>query len=167
MSGLTLNTALLFEEDGDRDGEERKEPVPPCHVIPSSSSTSPRSGPPTMLYLCKLFESLTSFLYPSLYFHCVNTIGVQPLTVVFPWMFTAFASYLKNEEVLNVWDRIIAFHENGLLLLPILSCAIFGFRKENLFKCESQEAMHNVLKDLRTIKVIPLLQHFLFSARQH
>lgn len=125
------------------------------------------SQPDTILSLCKLFESLTSYLYPSLYFHCVNKIGVQPLTVVFPWIFTAFASYLKNEEVLSIWDRIISFHDDGLLLLPIICCAIFGFRKEDLLKCETQESLHGVLKDLRTIKVIPLLQHFLFTARQN
>lgn len=125
------------------------------------------SKPATILSLCKLFESLTSYLYPSLYFHCVNTIGVQPLTVVFPWIFTAFASYLKNEEVLSIWDRIISYHTDGLLLLPITCCAIFGFRKEDLLKCETQESLHGVLKDLRTIKVIPLLQHFLFTARQN
>jgi len=125
------------------------------------------SQPATILSLCKLFESLTSYLYPSLFFHCVNKIGVQPLTVVFPWIFTAFASYLQNEEVLSIWDRIISFHDDGLLLLPIICCAIFGFRKEDLLKCETPESLHGVLKDLRTIKVIPLLQHFLFTARQN
>eukprot|EP01084_Bolivina_argentea_P319590 554314_1 len=129
------------------------------HIISSKQNT--------ILYLCKLFETLTSYLYPNLYFHIVNKIGIQPLTIVFPWIFTGFASYLKNSEVLNIWDRIISYNDNGdgLLLLPIICCAIFGFRKDNLLKSENQENIHSVFQDLKTIKVIPLLQHFLFSTR--
>eukprot|EP01084_Bolivina_argentea_P024219 45159_1 len=197
MASVTLNTALL------QSGEDAKEAIPPCHVIPFHQQTllcaplcflfdDPKnayflfrklfckyfcklhvisSAPNTILSLCKLFESLTSYLYPTLYYHCVNEIGIQPLTIVFPWMFTAFASYLKNDEVLNIWDRIIAYDQkengDGLLLLPIICCAIFSFRKENLLKCENLENIHSVFQDLRSIKVIPLLQHFLFTARQN
>merc|ERR1712232_554764 len=129
------------------------------HIISSAANS--------ILYLCKLFESLSSYLFPSLFFHCVNNIGVQPLTIVFPWMFTAFSSYLCNEEVLNIWDRILSYDQNedGLLLLPIICCAIFGFRKDALTKCTNQANIHSVFQDLKTIKVIPLLQHFLFTAR--
>ena len=133
------------------------------HIISSRENT--------ILYLCKLFETLLSYLYPNLFFHCVNKIGIQPLTIVFPWMFTGFSSYLKNDEVLNIWDRIIAYDQNGngdgLLLLPIICCSIFSFRKDSLLNCESKENIHSVFQDLRTIKVIPLLQHFLFTARQN
>jgi len=133
------------------------------HIISSKENT--------ILYLCKLFEGLLSYLYPNLFLHCVNKIGVQPLTIVFPWIFTGFSSYLQNDEVLNIWDRIIAYDHNGngdgLLLLPIICCAILSFRKENLLNCENKENIHSIFQDLRTIKVIPLLQHFLFTARQN
>ena len=55
---------------------------------------------------------------------------MQPLEIVFQWIFSAFVGFLSIEQVLYLWDRIIAY--DSLELISILSAAIFIYR-ENLY----------------------------------
>jgi hypothetical protein len=60
-----------------------------------------------------------------------------------------------------LWDRIIGF--DSLELLPILAAAIFVFRANLILNCQSREEFDEIFYDLSQIKVMPLIQHFLFA----
>lgn len=73
----------------------------------------------------------------------------------------AFSGYLSSDQVLLLWDRVLAY--NSLEILAVLAVAIFSFRKTNLMKVQSYNAAEAVLADLTTLQVIPLIQLSLFS----
>jgi len=86
---------------------------------------------------------------------------VHPLRLAFKWLVRAFSGYLASEQVLLLWDRILAY--DSLELLPILAAAIFSFRKINLMQVQTYNAAEAVLVDLLTLEVIPLIQLFMFA----
>ncbi|XP_071124572.1 TBC1 domain family member 19-like isoform X1 [Mytilus edulis] len=106
------------------------------------------------------FEVLLQTHEPELFFH-LKTVGCQPLKIAFKWLVRAFSGYLSSDQVLLLWDRILAY--NSLEILPVLAVAIFSFRKTNLLKVQSYNAAEAVLADLTTLQVIPLIQLSLFS----
>lgn len=110
--------------------------------------------------LSLLFEILLQTHEPELFFH-LKTVGCQPLKIAFKWLVRAFSGYLSSDQVLLLWDRILAY--NSLEILPVLAVAIFSFRKTNLLKVQSYNAAEAVLADLTTLQVIPLIQLSLFS----
>ncbi|CAG2235123.1 TBC1 domain family member 19 [Mytilus edulis] len=110
--------------------------------------------------LSLLFEVLLQTHEPELFFH-LKTVGCQPLKIAFKWLVRAFSGYLSSDQVLLLWDRILAY--NSLEILPVLAVAIFSFRKTNLLKVQSYNAAEAVLADLTTLQVIPLIQLSLFS----
>jgi len=122
------------------------------HIISSQKDT--------IYYLAKTFEDLLSTAHPKVYYHAVS-IGAHPLRTVFPWIFTAFAGVLPVFQVLQVWDRIIAY--NTLELLPTLAAAIYLFRADRVLEAKSANEVHSIFKETVHIQAIPLLQHFLFS----
>lgn len=61
-----------------------------------------------------------------------------------------------------IYDRIVGFET--LEVLPILSAAIFVFRANLILNCQNQEEYDELFSDLMTLKVVPLLQHFLFAS---
>jgi len=64
-----------------------------------------------------------------------------------------------------VWDRILGFE--SLEILPILAAAIFVFRANLIMNCSNQEEFDELFYDLSQIKVMPLIQHFLFATGIH
>lgn len=110
--------------------------------------------------LSLLFEVLLQTHEPELFFH-LKSVGCQPLKIAFKWLVRAFSGYLSSDQVLLLWDRILAY--NSLEILPVLAVAIFSFRKTNLLKVQSYNAAEAVLADLTTLQVIPLIQLSLFS----
>ena len=58
----------------------------------------------------------------------IESLGITPLQLVLPWMVNAFVDQLPVEQVLLLWDRIIA--HDSLLPLAILALAVFVFRRE-------------------------------------
>ncbi|KAI0232518.1 TBC1 domain family member 19 [Lamellibrachia satsuma] len=110
--------------------------------------------------LSLLFETLLQTQEPQLFFH-LKTVGIQPLKIAFKWLIRAFSGYLASEQVLLLWDRILAY--NTLEILPVLALAIFTFRKTNLMQVASSTAAEAVLSDLTTLQVIPLIQLSLFT----
>ena len=118
------------------------------------------SHPQGIVSLCLHFESLVQTHEPTLFLH-LKTIGVQPLRLAFKWLVRAFSGYLASEQVLLLWDRILAY--DSLELLPVLAAAIFSFRKTNLLQVQTYNAAEAILVDLLTIEVVPLIQLFLFA----
>ncbi|KPP71894.1 hypothetical protein Z043_109154 [Scleropages formosus] len=97
---------------------------------------------------------------PSLFYHLRET-GAQPLRIAFKWMVRAFSGYLATDQLLLLWDRILGY--DSMEILAVLAAAVFAFRAENLMEVTSLAAAEAVLADLSTLKVMPLLQIFLFA----
>ncbi|XP_048460896.1 TBC1 domain family member 19-like [Rhincodon typus] len=76
-------------------------------------------------------------------------------------MVRAFSGYLATDQLLFLWDRILGY--NSLEILAVLAAAVFAFRAENLMEATSLATAEAVLADLSTLKVMPLLQLFLFA----
>ena len=60
-----------------------------------------------------------------------------------------------------VWDRVIGF--DSLELLPLLAVAIFLFRSHTLLAATSAEEAERMLANCSELRVVPLLQAFLYS----
>lgn len=52
--------------------------------------------------------------------------------MVFKWLMKGFSGYLLPEQLLNLWDMIIAY--DSLEVLSLLAVTILSFRKENLLQ---------------------------------
>ncbi|XP_073430814.1 TBC1 domain family member 19 isoform X2 [Dendrobates tinctorius] len=115
--------------------------------------------------LCLLFETLLQAHLPQLFYH-LREIGAQPyvafvLRISFKWMVRGFSGYLATDQLLLLWDRILGY--NSLEILAVLAAAVFAFRAMNLMEVTSLAAAEAVLADISTLKVMPLLQIFLFA----
>ncbi|XP_077444251.1 TBC1 domain family member 19 [Stigmatopora argus] len=121
------------------------------------SLSSASSG---IVSLCLLFERLLQTQLPRLFFH-LRQIGAQPLRIAFKWMVRAFSGYLCTDQLLFLWDRILGY--DSLEPVAVLAAAIFAFRTENLMEVTSLASAEAVLADLSTLKVMPLIQIFLFA----
>ena len=115
-----------------------------------------------IVMLSKLFEDLIQRYEPELFRHLLE-VGIAPLQLAFSWMQLAFVGYLQPDQLLLLWDRIIAQGNDGLLLLPILAAAIFVYRSHALMKARDVQDVKDILGDPSQLLVVPLLQHFLFG----
>lgn len=86
--------------------------------------------------LAKLFEDLLSSCEPVLYLHLMK-LGVDPLEIALPWLFTSFAGYLSVDQLLILWDRLVAY--DSLHLAAVLAVSIFIFRSEFLMLAENAD----------------------------
>lgn len=68
----------------------------------------------------------------------------------------AFSGHLPPEQLLNLWDLILAY--DSLEIVPLLAVIILMFRKDNLMKVNTLQNIEAVLADLTSIAVMPLLQ---------
>ncbi|XP_034019981.1 TBC1 domain family member 19 isoform X2 [Thalassophryne amazonica] len=123
------------------------------HSISSSTSG--------VISLCLQFERLLQTHLPQLFYH-LRQIGAQPLRIAFKWMVRAFSGYLSTDQLLLLWDRILGY--DSLEVVAVLAAAVFAFRAENLMEVTSLSSAEAVLADLSTLKVMPLIQIFLFAA---
>lgn len=76
-------------------------------------------------------------------------------------MVRAFSGYLSTDQLLLLWDRILGY--DSLEIVAVLAAAVFAFRAENLMEVTSLTSAEAVLADLSTLKVMPLIQIFLFA----
>ncbi|UJR07581.1 hypothetical protein I4U23_011869 [Adineta vaga] len=116
------------------------------------------ASPKAVIGLCVLFESLLRQISSELWFH-LQDIQVQPLRIAFKWMMRAFSGYLASNQLLALWDRILAY--DSLEILAVLAAAIFVLRKGNVLKESSETAIEAIFSDISSVKVIPLLQYIL------
>jgi hypothetical protein len=112
-----------------------------------------------ILHLARQFECALQEACPELLFHLVR-IGAPPLKLVFSWLFFAFAGVLEVEQVLALWDLVLAW--DSLLVVPVLAAALLAFREKRLREAATIEEAHDALADCSHIRVIPVLQLFLF-----
>lgn len=73
----------------------------------------------------------------SLVILCIKNVllCVISIRVVFKWLMKGFSGHLLPEQLLNLWDMIIAY--DSLEVLPLLAVAILSFRKDNLLQVDS------------------------------
>ena len=109
--------------------------------------------------LSATFEVLLHERAPSLVFHFA-THQIDALSLVFKWMVFAFSGYLDADQVLYLWDRMIAF--DSLLILPVAAVGILEFRASNLMQVTTKSGAEAVLSDLHQINILPLIQAVLF-----
>ena len=110
-----------------------------CHLQSISSH------PQGILSLCRIFEDLLQTYEPEVFYH-LNSMGINPLKTVFPWMFYAFVNTIEIDQIFLVFDRILGFE--SLEILPILSAGIFSFRANLIVACQSQEEFDELFVDL-------------------
>lgn len=67
-----------------------------------------------------------------------------------------FSGHLLPEQLLNLWDMIIAY--DSLEILPLLAVTILSFRKDNLLQVNT---LQNV--DVSTIIIFRLKQYSMFK----
>ncbi|KAM6949029.1 TBC1 domain family member 19 [Aplochiton taeniatus] len=118
------------------------------------------SAPSGVVSLCLQFETLLQAHLPQLFYH-LREIGAQPLRIAFKWMVRAFSGYLSTDQLLLLWDRVLGY--DSLEIVAVLAAAVFAFRAENLMEVTSLASAEAVLADLSTLKVMPLIQIFLFA----
>ncbi|XP_033116109.1 TBC1 domain family member 19-like [Anneissia japonica] len=128
-----------------------------CHFHRLHTISSHEQG---MLSICVLFETILQSRQPHLFLHLKET-GAHPLKIAFKWLMRAFSGYLAADQLLCLWDRILAY--GTLELLAVLAAGIFSFRRVNLMETSSYASAEAVLADITTVKVLPILQLFLFS----
>ena len=131
----------------------------------------------SLLHLCHLFCHLLASERPHLYRHMMHTVHLHPLTVAFPWLRGAFVGYLAVDQVLLLWDRILGF--DSVEVLALVAYAIFAFRANELLELDSisdvevccypclhlidPSSLQAAFDDLRHVRVIPLLQYYIFQ----
>ena len=116
----------------------------------------------TMPHLCATFERLLIYHGGYDVFARLLTLGVHPLTIAFPWLRYGFESYLDPEQLLLLWDRVVAYGDIGVGLLPVLAVAVFAFRSKQISDARTLREAKEALEDGSCLRVIPLLQGFLF-----
>lgn len=62
--------------------------------------------------------------------------------------------------MLLLWDRIVGY--DSLWLLPVTAAAILVYRSAALLACVDKAEAKDVLADATALKVVPLLQCFLY-----
>ena len=115
-----------------------------------------------IVMLSKLFEDLLQRYEPELFRHLLE-VGIAPLQLAFSWIQLAFVGYLQPDQLLLLWDRILAHGRDGLLLLPILAASIFVYRSHALMTARDVQDVKDILGDPSELLIVPLLQHFLFG----
>ena len=106
--------------------------------------------------LARLFEDLLADLEPLVFQH-LRALNLSPLSIAYPWIFSAFAGFLAIEQLLLLWDRVVGF--DSLVPLVLLAVAIFGFKRDQIMACaDPADAVGIFGRSLRSIRVVPLLQ---------
>ncbi len=122
-------------------------------------NSPPNSNLTLLPNLCSQFERLMSTQCPEVLLHMLS-LNVSPLEIAFPWIHLAFSNALPVEELLSLWDRILGF--DSLLILPVLAAAIFQYRGPAILRATTEAQITNLMKETANIKVVALLQSFLF-----
>jgi len=120
------------------------------------------SQPGTLLPLCALFESLLFTVAPHIGYHLAE-LGpdASPLRIAFPWIVHGFVGYLRADQVLWLWDRVIGFDSTEVI--GILAAAVFVFRSRLVLNASTAEDLAFVFTDISNLHAIPLLQQILFA----
>lgn len=136
------------------------------------------TDPECIVGLCALFETVLQSKDLQLFIH-LRKIDCQPLRIVFKWLVRAFSGYLLSSQLLDLWDRVIAY--NSLQILPsndfwifysacysifltifvsliVFAVGVFLFRKQNIMAVTNRATVESILDDLTSLKTTVILQ---------
>jgi Rab-GTPase-TBC domain len=105
--------------------------------------------------LCGLFEDLLVHLAPRLVDH-MRSVGCPPLDVAFPWLRSAFSTYLEIPQLLLLWDRVIGY--DSLDVLALLAVAILVFRYNSITSADSAEVIRCVVCCVLVLRILPSIR---------
>ncbi|CAB0037149.1 unnamed protein product [Trichogramma brassicae] len=88
--------------------------------------------------ICLCFERLLQCHEPELWAHFRN-LHIPPVKVVFKWLMRGFSGHLPPEQLLYLWDLVLAY--DSLEIVALLAATILSFRKDNLMQVNT---VHNV-----------------------
>lgn len=74
------------------------------------------------------------------------------MRLAFKWLFFSFVGYLDVQQVFQLFDRIIGFDSNQVLVF--LALGIFTLREEDLLECEEIEQVDELLADMHDINFV-------------
>lgn len=155
-----------------------------------------------------------------MFLHAIN-LGVNPLAVAFPWIFSAFAGtgavatvvvfsscsspsdclviYVqagwtrsrccccgtgsspstRSNSVRGCLARVWSIPALTIVLCGLVPCmaacpravavlaaSIFSFRAQSILEARDGDELHDIMRELSLLKVVPLLQHFLFTGTE-
>ncbi len=70
--------------------------------------------PQCIMGLCALFENLFQSKDPKLFLH-MKKLEVDPIKIVFKWLMRGFSGYLASSQLLELWDRVLAYNSLEIL----------------------------------------------------
>jgi hypothetical protein len=120
-----------------------------------------QSTPDGLLSLLKMFEDLVGRHAPAAV-QALLMLDLQPLKIAAAWIQFSFVGVLEVQELLLLWDLILAY--DTLALLPVLAAAVFVFRAEAIKSASNVAEVEEMFADGSKLQVIPLLQAFMFPA---
>ena len=115
-----------------------------------------------IISLLRLFEDVLQAFDPDLVYH-LSQLKISPLKLAFPWIVYCFVGYLEPDQVFVLLDRIIGYDSAEIVALTAVALIIY--RSELLMQATTQDEVDDLFYDISHIKVIPLLQHFLFMEK--
>lgn len=83
------------------------------------------------------------------------------IRVVFKWIMRAFSGHLPPEQLLYLWDIVLAY--DSLEAIPLLAVVIIIFRRDNLLRVNTLQHVEAIIADLSSISVMSMLQMALSS----
>eukprot|EP00928_Gymnodinium_smaydae_P003181 TRINITY_DN11130_c0_g1_i3.p1 TRINITY_DN11130_c0_g1~~TRINITY_DN11130_c0_g1_i3.p1 ORF type:complete len:592 (+),score=134.53 TRINITY_DN11130_c0_g1_i3:90-1865(+) len=129
-----------------------------CRYLSRLHTISSHQG--TLLSLCATFETLLARRVPHVCCHLSQLGAVaQPLRVAFPWIVRGFVGFLRVDQLLALWDRILGFDSTEPIAL--LAAAIFVYRSKQLLAVRSATEVDAAIGDLSSLRAVPLLQFLL------
>jgi hypothetical protein len=105
-----------------------------CKLWCRLDALSPHDG--TLIALCRLFEDVLALLAPRLIDH-MTSVGCSPLDIAFPWLKSAFSTYLEIPQLLLLWDRVVGY--DSLDVLALLAVAILVFRYNSITSADTAD----------------------------
>jgi hypothetical protein len=91
----------------------------------------------SILHLCVLFEDILKQRDSELFYYITTELDINPIEIVFKWILYAFVGILEVDQVLLMWDRIIAY--DSLDVLSLTAAALISFRRDIILQCSTTD----------------------------
>ena len=108
---------------------------------PFAHPAKPTQSTGDIIQLARQFEVILHETHPRLVYHLL-ALGASPLKLVFNWIVFIFVGYLEVDQIMAVWDRVLAW--DSLLIVPLVAASILAFREKRLMACSSMDDVHEV-----------------------
>lgn len=128
----------------------------------------PTSSNYSILSLCGIFEYMLCSKDAELYKHLVSQsfcilfiLELDPIKLVFPWIFYFFIGYFEVEQIYLIFDRIMS--SDSLDIIPLTAAAMLHNYREQLLNCRTKAEFRNIFNEfeLKQVTVDELISEFL------